>query len=198
MLLTTRGIRGFVDGLVSLAITALLPLFGFSALKVGIVVTGMMLGSAALTLLVGTRGHGLPRRSLLVAGSVLMVISGALFGTATSFAALLVVGVIGTMNPTSGDVSVFLPLEQSMLAGTTPAVSRTALYARYTFIGGIAGAFGTLAIRIPEAIARNTSVSEQTALRWCFGVYVLAGLVVMLLYRTLSVASSGLPPPRFV
>ncbi|HQZ35229.1 MAG TPA: MFS transporter [Ilumatobacteraceae bacterium] len=191
VLLTTRGIRGFVDGLVSLAITALLPLFGFSALKVGIVVTGMMLGSAALTLLVGTRGHGLPRRSLLVAGSVLMVISGALFGTATSFAALLVVGVIGTMNPTSGDVSVFLPLEQSMLAGTTPAVSRTALYARYTFIGGIAGAFGTLAIRIPEAIARNTSVSEQTALRWCFGVYVLAGLVVMLLYRTLSVASSG-------
>lgn len=191
MLLTTRGIRGFVDGIVSLAITALLPLFGFSALKVGIIVTGMMLGSAALTLWVGTKGHLLPRRSLLVAGAVLMVLSGALFSTVTSFAALLLVGVIGTMNPTSGDVSVFLPLEQSMLAGTTPAVSRTAIYARYTFIGGIAGAFGTLAIRIPEAIARNTSLSEEAALRWCFGVYVLAGLVVMALYRSLSVASSG-------
>ncbi len=191
VLLTTRGIRGFVDGIVSLAITALLPVFGFSALKVGIIVTGMMLGSAALTLWVGTKGHAHPRRSLLVAGSVLMVASGALFGTATSFAALLAVGVIGTLNPTSGDVSVFLPLEQSMLAGTTPAVSRTALYARYAFIGGIAGAFGTLAIRIPEAIARNTSVSEEAALRWCFGVYVLAGFVVMMLYRTLSVAASS-------
>jgi len=190
VLLTTRGIRGFVDGVVSLSITALLPVFGFSALQVGVIVTGMMLGSAALTLLVGTKGHAFPRRSLLLAGSVLMVISGALFGTATSFAALFVVGVIGTLNPTAGDVSVFLPLEQSMIAGTTPAVSRTALYARYTFIGGIAGAFGTLAIRIPEAIAGNTSVSEETALRWCFGVYVLAGFVVMALYRTLSVGST--------
>ena len=190
VLLTTRGIRGFVDGIISLSITALLPVFGFSALRVGVVVTGMMLGSAALTLLVGTKGNAFPRRSLLVAGSVLMVVSGALFGTATSFMMLLVVGVIGTLNPTSGDVSVFLPLEQSMLAGTTPAASRTALYARYTFIGGLAGAFGTLAIRIPEAIARNTSVSEETALRWCFGIYVLAGFVVMALYRTLSVAST--------
>ena len=189
VLLTTRGIRGFVDGIVSLSITALLPVFGFSALQVGVIVTGMMLGSAALTLLVGTKGHAFPRRSLLVAGAMLMIISGALFGTATSFAALLVVGVVGTLNPTAGDVSVFLPLEQSMLAGTTPATSRTALYARYTFIGGIAGAFGSLAIRIPEAIALNTSVSEETALRWCFGVYVVAGFVVMALYRTLSVAA---------
>jgi MFS family permease len=190
VLLTTRGIRGFVDGLVSLSITALLPVFGFSALQIGVIVTGMMLGSAALTLLVGTKGHALPRRDLLFAGSVLMIMSGALFGTATSFAALLVVGVIGTLNPTAGDVSVFLPLEQSMLAGTTPAVSRTALYARYAFIGGIAGAFGTLSIRIPEAIAVHTSVSEQTALRWCFGVYVLAGCAVLLLYRTLASAST--------
>ncbi len=194
VLLTTRGIRGFVDGIVSLSITALLPVFGFSALQIGVIVTGMMLGSAALTLLVGTRGHGVPRRTLLFGGSVLMIASGALFGTATSFTALLVIGVIGTLNPTAGDVSVFLPLEQSMLAGTTPAVSRTALYARYAFIGGIAGAFGTLSIRIPEAIARNTSVSEETALRSCFGVYVLAGFVVMLLYRTLSVASDTTDP----
>ena len=189
VLLTTRGIRGFVDGVVSLSITALLKVFGFSALQVGVIVTGMMLGSAALTLLVGTKGHVFPRRTLLVAGAMLMVMSGALFGTATSFAALLTVGVIGTLNPTAGDVSVFLPLEQSMLAGTTPAVSRTALYARYTFIGGVAGAFGSLAIRIPEAVALNTSVSEETALRWCFGVYVIAGFVVMALYRTLSVAA---------
>ena len=191
VLLTTRSIRGFVDGIVSLAITALLPVFGFSALQIGVIVTGMLLGSAATTLLVGTRGYALPRRPLLYAGSVLMIASGALFGLFTSFAALFAVGVVGTLNPTAGDVSVFLPLEQSMLAGTTPAESRTALYARYTFLGGIAGAFGTLAIRIPETIAANTSVTEERALRWCFGVYVLAGFVVLLLYRTLDGAEAS-------
>ena len=160
VLLTTRGIRGFVDGIISLSITALLPLFGFSGLQIGIIVTGMLLGSAAATVLVGTKGYAVPRRTLLFAGSALMIATGTLFGLFTSFVALLVVGVIGTLNPTAGDVSVFLPLEQSMLAGTTPAVSRTALYARYTFVGGIAGAFGTLAIRIPEAIAQHTAMSE--------------------------------------
>ena len=191
VLLTTRGIRGFVDGIISLSITALLPLFGFSGLQIGIIVTGMLLGSAAATVLVGTKGYAVPRRTLLFAGSALMIATGTLFGLFTSFVALLVVGVIGTLNPTAGDVSVFLPLEQSMLAGTTPAVSRTALYARYTFVGGIAGAFGTLAIRIPEAIAQHTAMSEEAALRWCFAVYVLAGVVVLLLYRRLDGAEAS-------
>ncbi|MGB8860521.1 MAG: MFS transporter [Ilumatobacteraceae bacterium] len=186
VLLTTRGIRGFVDGVVSLAITALLPMLGFSGLRIGVIVTGMLLGSAAMTVLVGTKLYAVPRRTLLFAGAGLMITTGALFGMLTSFAALFVVGVIGTLNPTSGDVSVFLPLEQSMLAGTTPAVSRTALYARYTFVGGLAGAAGTLAIRIPEAVAAHTAMSEETALRWCFAVYVLAGIVVLLLYRSLN------------
>ena len=190
VLLTTRGIRGFVDGLVSLSLAALLPLLGFTGLRIGIIVTGMLLGSAAMTILVGTKGHAVPRRTLLFAGSALMIATGAMFGLVTSFALVLLVGVVGTLNPTAGDVSVFLPLEQSMLAGTTPAVSRTALYARYTFIGGIAGALGSLAVRIPEAIARHTSVSEQVALRWCFGVYLSAGVIVLLLYRSLDGAEA--------
>jgi predicted MFS family arabinose efflux permease len=69
-------------------------------------------------------------------------------------------------------------------------VSRTALYARYAFIGGIAGAVGSLSVRIPEAIARHTALSEATALRWCFGVYLSAGVIVLLLYRSLDGAEA--------
>lgn len=188
VLIATRGIRGFSDGLVSLAVTALLPLLGFSGLQVGVIVTGMLLGSAAVTVVVGTRAHAVPRRTLLFAGAGVMMATGLAFGLATSFAVLLVVGVLGTLNPTAGDVSVFLPLEQSMLAGTTPPASRTALYARYTFVGGIAGAVGSLAIRIPDRIANATSLSQESALRWCFAVYVLAGVAVLLLYRSLDTA----------
>ncbi|MDO8362738.1 MAG: MFS transporter [Actinomycetota bacterium] len=186
--------RGFVDGVVSVSIAALLPLLGFSTLRVGVLVTGMMLGSAALTVLVGTKAHGIQRRSLLFAGSLVMVASGASFGLFTTFTVLFVVGVLGTMNPTAGDVSVFLPLEQSMLAATTPPASRTALYARYTFVGGLAGALGALAVGVPEAVARHTSLSQADALRWCFAVYALAGVVVLLLYRSLSVADAAAVP----
>jgi len=191
VLLTTRSIRGFVDGVISLAIAALLPLYGMSSQRVGIIVTGMMLGSAAMTILVGTKGNGIPRRTLLFGGSSLMIVTGALFGLTTSFALLFVIGVVGTLNPTSGDVSVFLPLEQSMLAGTTLPVHRTAIYARYAFVGGISGALGSFAIRIPEYVHRHSSFSESTVLRWCFGVYVLAGVIVLVLYQSLDSGESS-------
>ena len=186
VLLATRAARGFVDGLISVAIAVLLPLLGFSTLQVGVTVTGMLLGSATVTLLVGTRGNGIPRRTLLFAGAAIMVASGLAFGAFTQFAVLLVVGVLGTLNPTSGDVSMFLPLEQSLLAATTPATSRTALYARYAFVGGLAGALGSQAIAIPEAIAANTSISQVAALRACFVVYSATGVVVWLMYRSLT------------
>ena len=186
VLLTTRAVRGFVDGLVSVAIAALLPLLGFSTIQIGITVTGMLAGSAMVTLLVGTRGNAIARRTLLFAGAAVMILSGIAFGTFTQFAILLVIGVVGTLNPTAGDVSMFLPLEQSLLAATTSAKSRTALYARYAFAGGLAGALGSQAIAIPEAVVRHTAISQETALRACFALYSLAGIVVWLLYRSLT------------
>lgn len=186
VLLTTRAVRGFVDGLVSVAIAALLPLLGFSDLQIGIVVTGMLLGSATVTLLVGTHGNAIPRRTLLFAGAAVMIASGLAFGAFTQFAILLAVGVVGTLNPTAGDVSMFLPLEQSLLAATTSAKTRTSLYARYAFAGGLAGALGSQAIAIPEAIARSTSISQESAFRACFVLYSLAGVAVWLMYRSLT------------
>lgn len=186
LLLATRGIRGFVDGLISVGIAALLPLLGFSNLQIGVTITFMLVGSAAVSWLVGTRGNSIPRRTLLFVGAITMVVTGIAFGSFTQFAVLLAIGAIGTLNPTSGDVSMFLPLEQSLLAATTPPISRTALYARYTFVGGIAGALGAQAIAIPDAVAHRTGISETTALRACFLLYSIAGVIVLVLYRRLT------------
>ena len=188
VLIATRGTRGFVDGLVSVALAAYLPLLGYSATRIGVVVAGMMLGSAALTIAIGTRGYGIGRRWLLTMGALAMIASGLGFAATTLFPVLLIVGVLGTMNPTSGDVSVFLPVEQSLLTATTPAVSRTALFARYTFVAGLAGALGSLAARVPDQVARHTELSLRTVLRGTFLVYAAAGIVSLLLYRTLSPA----------
>jgi MFS family permease len=198
VLIRTRGVRGWVDGLVSVALAAYLPLLGYSNLRVGVVVTGMLLGSAATTMVVGTRGYAWSRRTLLFAGSLLMITTGLGFTLTTAFPLLLFFGFIGTMNPTAGDVSVFLPLEQSMLSSTTPARNRTALYARYTFIGGIAGAIGALSVRIPVAVVRHSTVTERTALRACFLVYAAAGVVLLLSYRRLgpTVQDTVDPPTR--
>ncbi len=193
-LTTTRGMRGFVDGIVSVSLSAYLTVLGYSGVKIGVLVAAMLLGSAALTLLTGTAGHRYRRRTLLLAGGVLMITSGITFATTTVFAVLLVVGAIGTINPTSGDVSIFLPMEQSLLTATAPDEQRTATFARYVFVGGIAAAVGSLAAGLPEWIAHHTSLSEEASLRGVFAVYALAGVAVLVIYRSLSAAIE--PPPH--
>jgi hypothetical protein len=127
VLIRTRGVRGWVDGLVSVTLAAYLPLLGYRNLRVGVVVTGMLLGSAATTMWVGAKGYAWSRRTLLFSGSLLMIGTGLGFAATTAFSILLFIGFVGTMNPTAGDVSAFLPLEQSMLSSTTPSKYRTAL-----------------------------------------------------------------------
>jgi MFS family permease len=185
-LIATRGVRGFVDGIVSVVLSAYLLLLGYSGLDVGIIVTGMLLGSAALTMLVGLYGHRFARRAILLAGSGLMIVTGITYATVTVFVVLLFVGVIGTMNPSSGDVSVFLPMEQSVLPSTVSDTGRTAMFARYAFTGSVFGALGSLAAGVPDWVTRHSTVSRAHALRSVFIVYALGGVVVLFIYRSLS------------
>lgn len=188
VLLETRGIRAFGDGIISVVLAAYLAAVGLSDVRVGIVVTATLLGSAALSLTVGLKGHGVGRRRLLRVVSLLMVATGLGFAGATAFWPLLAVAFLGTMNPSSGDVSVFLPTEQALLPGTAPDSQRTALFARYSLIGALAGAVGALCAGVPEWVGDRAGVAPVTAWRWTFVGYAALGLIVLLRYRHLSPA----------
>src|SRR4051795_5116700 len=107
-LLLTRGIRGLADGVVSTALATYLTGLGFSAFQVGAIITGTLLGSAAVTLAVGLFGYRLSRRRILLGAAVLMILAGIGFAGVTTFWPMMVVAVVGTLNPSAGDVSVFL------------------------------------------------------------------------------------------
>ena len=196
-MVASRGVRGFVDGAVAVTLSAYLVLLGWSGVRIGLLVTGMLLGSAALTLLVGVRLGQVPRRAILQWGAVTMIVSGLVFASTTAFVVLLAVGVIGTMNPTSGDVSVFSPVEQSLVPATVADADRTAMFTRYVFTGTLAAAVGSLAVGVPEWVADRTTVSEQDALRWVFIAYALGGVIVLVVFRRLSASVEPSPtePP---
>ena len=185
-LTTTRGIRGFVDGTVSVVLAAYLKLLGYSNFKIGVVVTSMLLGSAALTLLTGLYGHRFTRRAILLSGSGLMFVTGITYASTTIFALLIIMGTMGTMNPSSGDVSVFLPMEQSLLPSTVADEHRTSMFARYAFIGSFCGALGSLAAGVPDWIVRHSSIDRGAALRGVFVAYAFGGVATFLIYRSLS------------
>jgi len=139
-----RALRGFADGFVSVLLADHLLELGFSALRVGVIVTATLVGSAILTLAVGMAGHRVATRSVLLAATALMFATGLGFAWLTSFTALVALALVGTLNPTSGDVSVFLPTEQAFLAGHARGPDRTRLYALYNLGGALAGATGAL------------------------------------------------------
>jgi predicted MFS family arabinose efflux permease len=188
VLLRTRAIRGFGDGFVSVLLPLQLTRLGFSDLKIGALTTATLVGSAVLTLLVGFVAHRLRRRQLLLRASLLMIATGVGFALLHDFWPLMVVAFVGTLNPSSGDVSVFLPTEQALLPQTITPTSRTALFARYSLVGSLCAAVGALCAGLPQAVANHTSLGRGAAYDAMFLLYALLGFIALVLYRGLSPA----------
>jgi MFS family permease len=121
-----------------------------------------------------------------MAAALLMGATGLGFDALREFWALLLIAFVGTLNPSSGDVSVFLPLEQSVLPQTVHPARRTSLFARYGLAGNLAGACGSLCAGLPTLISAATPVATIDAFGLMFLVYAVLGLVALALYRRLS------------
>jgi len=189
-LVATRAARGFADGIASVLLASYLSRLGFTPVQIGAIATATLLGSALLLLAVGLLGRRFLRRTVLLYSAVLMCVTGIAFYLATGFCALLIVAFVGTLNPSSGDVTLFLPTEQAVLAEAAAPVDRTTLFAWYNLAGALAGALGSLAAGLPDAVAPGSAVYAERA---AFLVYAAFGALSALAYRKLSPAVE--PPP---
>jgi MFS family permease len=197
-LLAARALRGFADGYVAVLLPAYLLALGLDQLDVGYLSTVTLAGSALATLAVGAVGHRWSTHRLLLFAALLMATTGLAFASISSFWPLIIVAFIGTLNPSSGDVSVFLPLEHARLAQAASGNTRTALFARYSLIGSLSAAVGALAVGIPSLLTTWLGLPLIDGLRAMFVLYGLLGGSVWLLYRTLPVANirtGQLPAP---
>ncbi len=188
VLFYTRALRGFGDGFISLLLPYYLTLLGFDALEVGIIITVTLLGAGAMTLAAGLIAHRYRSRSLLVAGSLLLVVAGTGIAAVSDFWPLLVIAALGILNPSSGDVTVFAPLEQSLLAHAAKPESRTALFARYSLVGSLVVAIGAQAAGIPALAAAWTGIELKAAVQAMFLLYAALGICNALLYARLTPA----------
>ena len=184
-----KGLRAFGDGYVSLLLPIYLLQLGFDTLQVGIIATTTLLGSGVLTLLVGMHAYRFHYRSLLLATSLLMVATGVGFAFLADFWPLMLIAFVGTLNPSSGDVSVFLPLEHAFMSRLADAKQRTAIFARYSLIGTLLAALGSLAAALPSLMVTRTGVESTTAMRSMFVLYALIAIVAGAVYRSLPRAT---------
>jgi MFS family permease len=193
LLLISRGLRGFCDGFVAVLLPAYLLALGFGKLDVGLISTSTLIGSAVATVAVGALANRFAARRMFVFAAALMIGTGLGFGGLSSLLPILIVAFVGTLNPSSGDVSLFLPLEQSRLAEMAVGGARTALFARYSLIGAVSAALGSLAAGLPAWLVAHTSMPGLAAMRAMFLLYAATGMVIWLLYRRLPQPSTQMP-----
>jgi MFS family permease len=184
-LLIAKGLRAFGDGYVSLLLPLYLLQLGFSPLEVGIIATTTLVGSGLLTLAVGLHAWRYHYRSLLLGASMLMAATGFGFAAFTSFWPLVLVALVGTLNPSSGDVSVFMPLEHALLARVVSERERTATFARYSLVGSLLAAAGSLAAALPAAIVSLSGMSTSNAIQAMFLLYALIACASGFVYQGL-------------
>jgi MFS family permease len=184
LLYMARGLRGFGDGFAVILLPAYLSAIGYDTIGIGIVAAASLLGSAVLTLAVGLFAPRHDLRKLLLLAAGLMAATGLAFPAFEHIAFIAVVAFIGTINPSAGDIGVFVPLEHAMLARGVPDRERTAVFARYSLIGALSGAAGALAAAAPDFLG-SVGIGRIAAFRLMFLAYALLGVIASILYRRL-------------
>jgi MFS family permease len=179
-----RAARGFGDGFAAIILPAYLLEIGFDPFAIGLVATAALLGSAATTLVVGFLAPRYHLRTLLLACAALMVLTGVAIPGLQHLVFIAIVAFIGTMNPTTGDIGVHVPLEQAALAQQASDAERTHIFARYSLIGALSIAAGALAAGAPDLLV-SFGMGRIAALQAMFYLYAALGLIGALFYSRL-------------
>jgi MFS family permease len=184
LLYAARCLRGIGDGFAIVILPAYLSAIGLSPVEIGFVATASLLGTAASTLLVGLIAPRYDLRNLLLLGAALMAMTGVVFPVSEHLAVIAVVAFIGTINPSTGDLGVLVPLEHASLARGVADEERTRTFARYSLIGALSMAAGSLAAGAADLLV-SWGFGRLTAFRAMFYAYALLGILAALLYRGL-------------
>jgi MFS family permease len=170
LLYLARGIRGFGDGFATIILPAYLDAIGYNPIQIGVVLTGSLLGTAVFTLAIGRIAPRHDLRTLLLGGTALMAFTGLAFPNFQHIAAIVIVAFIGTINPSTGDLGILVPLEHAMLARGVADQERTHAFSRYSLIGSLSMAVGTLAAAFPDVLAHQ-GIGRIDAFRLMFYAY---------------------------
>ena len=195
LLYAARGLRGFGDGFAIIMLPAYMTALGYDAIAVGLVATASLLGTALLTLIVGWMAPRHDLRALMLSGAGLMAATGLAFPNVEHFVLIALVAFVGTINPSAGDLGVLVPLEHAVLAHSATDERRTHIFARYSLIGALCTAAGSLAASLPDFLVSAGS-TRLTAFRLMFYAYAALGVLSAALYRHVPHAQAEEKPPQ--
>ncbi len=194
LILLSRITRGVGYGFLSVVLAIYLRLLGLNDSAIGIVLTSTLASSACFTILAGALERKIGRKRTLLVLAALMSLAGSIFFLTTSYLALLLAALVGTINVTGTEVGPFLSVEQAVIPQTCDTSRRTLAFAWYGLGGTLATSAGALLGGVPPAL-QAAGLGLLDSFRPIFGLYVLTGLTTLLLYLFLSKDVERTPAP---
>jgi len=130
LLFTTRILRLFAYGFLSVVLALYLAQLGLSETAIGTLFTFTLLGDAGISLWITALADRVGRKRMLLLGAALMILAGVVFAMTGDFVLLTLAAVIGVISPSGNEIGPFLSIEQAALSQIVPDDQRTRVFAQ--------------------------------------------------------------------
>jgi MFS family permease len=188
LLFTTRIIRLFCYGFLSVVLALYLTQAGLSEKTIGLLFTLTLAGDAGVSLWLTTSADRFGRRRTLIAGALLMMGAGLVFILTRNPFLLMAAAIIGVISPSGNEIGPFLSVEQAGLTELIPAKRRTQVFAWYNLSGSFATATGALTGGWLAQFLQNGGMTALNAYRTVLMGYALGGTVLAVLFLFVTAA----------
>lgn len=188
LLFSTRIIRLFCYGFLSVTLALYLSEAGFSEAQIGLLFTLTLAGDAAISLWLTTSADRFGRRRTLLLGALLMTGAGVGFVLTRNFLLLMIAAIIGVISPSGNEIGPFLSVEQAGITQLIPGDKRTKYFAWYNLAGSFATAAGALAGGWLVSLLENIGWRPLDSYRMVLLGYALGGILLLILFFNLTPA----------
>lgn len=193
LLFTTRTLRLFGYGFLSVVLALYLIKSGFDDFLMGLLFSLTLVGDAGISLFLTTTADRFGRKKTLIIGAALMMVAGVVFVLTSNPLILILAAIIGVISPSGNEIGPFLPVEQAMLSQLVTKEQRTGLFAWYGLIGSLATAFGALAGGSLATFLQGRGISQLDSYRVILLGYAIIGGMLALVFTGLSTACEVTP-----
>jgi len=185
-LFSTRIIRLFCYGFLSVILALYLIQVGLDEKQIGLLFSLTLAGDAGVSLWLTTSADRFGRKRTLIIGALLMLGAGVVFIISHNIVVLMAAAIIGVISPSGNEIGPFLSVEQAALTQLLPNDKRTQTFAWYNLVGSFATALGALSggwlAQLLQARGMSALVAYQTVLMG----YALGGFIIAILFLSLS------------
>ncbi|RPJ20135.1 MAG: MFS transporter, partial [Chloroflexi bacterium] len=186
ILFSTRIIRLFCYGFLSIVLALYLSEAGLTEGQVGLLFTLTLAGDALISLWLTTSADRLGRKRTLILGALLMTGAGVAFVLTQNIILLIIAAIVGVISPSGNEIGPFLSIEQAGLTQLVPNKKRTQFFAWYALVGSFATATGALTGGWLAQVLQNNAWTALDSYRVVLIGYAFGGFLLLLLFLNLT------------